>query len=59
MPVLGAGPDIMLFVITPRLISFWSAERLVVALKQRGGEERLCVIVKTSHRLDLLYYLTG
>jgi len=43
MPVLGAGPNILLSVITPRLIAFWSAERLMVVLKQRDGDERLCV----------------
>jgi len=42
MPVLGAGPDILLSVITPRLVGFWSAEKHVVVSK-RGGE-RLCVL---------------
>jgi len=42
MPVLGAGPDILLTVITPCLIGFWSAEKHVVALKHGG--ERLCVL---------------
>jgi len=45
MPVLVAGPDILLSVITPRLIAFWSAEKLVVVLKHGGGE-RLCVVSK-------------
>jgi len=44
MPVLGAGPDILLSVIAPRLIGFWSAEKHVVVLK-RGGV-RLCVVSK-------------
>jgi len=39
MPVLGAGPDILLSVITPRLIAFWSAEKwVVVTLKHCDGE---------------------
>jgi len=42
----GSMPDIFLSVITPRLIKFWSAEKLVVVLKHRGGDERLCVVSK-------------
>jgi len=39
MPVLGAGPYILLSVKTPHRIEFWSAERLVVVvLKQLDGE---------------------